>query len=123
MNEARETILLLGKLRAVEAIPLLIKNLEFANGGGSYIREEFSCLGALIDIGSPALAPLLTAAANTDDAALRRLISYAFINIVRRDAAVAYIKSQAPPNLSAAQREHLDALMQDISHLPDALTD
>ena len=61
---ARDLILLLGKLRASEQVPILVRSLTFqvfyrASKRPQSTEDLFPAVQALIDIGTPALDPVL----------------------------------------------------------------
>ena len=68
----KTSIILLGRLRAVEAVPLLVEHLTFSVFYKQVKRtqlwdEGYPCIQALSDIGFVSLDPILKQAEQTDD--------------------------------------------------------
>jgi hypothetical protein len=74
---AKDLMLLLGKLHAVEQAPLLVRSLTFKvfykeSKRPQTIEDLYPAVQALADIGAPALDPVLDRLSREDDAELER---------------------------------------------------
>lgn len=95
---AATTIHLLGQLRVEKAVPFLLENLRFVNPNQSnktYNRLNFfPCLGALINIGVPALDPLLDIVEQNDSQALIDWSARILVTVLGHNAAIGYVKDR-----------------------------
>lgn len=116
---AENAIRLLGELRADAAVPLLVENLTFEPEPGKPLKgkrlvapwETYPCVGALIDIGLPALDPLL-ASITTNEGPLRTGLTAVVIQKVLSDrVAFAYVQERLEQEQDEARRERLRALL------------
>lgn len=134
---AKVAIILLGKLRAVEAVPLLVENLTFEAlyddmTGFVYnnhehtmpvtriptIEDDYPCVGALIGIGSPAIEPLMKKAEENDDDIFMRLTATILEKILDPRTAVAYLNDRLEQQNESIRRERLTRLLKYIQDEP-----
>jgi len=109
---AKDAVVLLGEFRSVRSIPFLIDHLTLT------VYEKhlqtplnlFPCAGALIDIGSPSLDPLLARVAQTDDPETARLVAYVFVEVLGNPVAVDFIEDRRGKLTDPAARRRLKQL-------------
>ena len=126
---AKIAIRLLGDLRAVEAISLLVDNLTvatfydeitgqvYSSGEMTRIRvidDDYSCVGALIKIGSPSIEPLITKAEETDDELFNKLTAIVLVKVLNPRIAVAYLSDRLEHQADSIRRKRLTVLLQHI---------
>ena len=75
---AKTAIVLLGKLRSVECVPLLAENLALYvfykdRKRTQSLEDAFPCVGALIEIGKPAVSPMIKNLETSEDEKVREL--------------------------------------------------
>jgi len=97
---AKSAIILLGQVRATEAVPFLVEQLDFLvfykeSKRPQPTEDAHPCVDALIRIGLPSLKPLLGRVQQTEDEKILRLASVVFEKVLDKKAAVAFIASVA----------------------------
>jgi HEAT repeat protein len=95
----KDNMLLLGKLRAVEAVGLLVRNLTFEvfyknTKRPQTIEDLYPAVQALIDTGTPSLGPVLERLAAEDDELLHRTGAAVLLGILGRSHARALLKEE-----------------------------
>ena len=117
-------MLLLGKLHADEAAPLLVAHLTYAmphpSSSGAAIHEGLvedvrPQMVALNDIGLPALPPLLERQMNTDDPEVDNLTYSVLVGMLGSRVALAYVQDAADHQTDPAKRRLLAALAAKIA--------
>jgi hypothetical protein len=112
----RDSILLLGKLRATEAVPLLVEHLNY----GVFYKESkrlqtpedyYPAGQALIDIGIPSLDPVVTAMTATDDATMHQLGARIIVKILGPKLAGVYLQDKIQAETEQTRRTRLQAVM------------
>ncbi len=90
---AKDAVVLLGEFRSVRSIPFLIDHLTLRvfEKHLQTTMNLYPCVGALVDIGSPSLDPLLARVAQTDDPETARLAAYVFVEVLGNRVAVDFI--------------------------------
>jgi hypothetical protein len=119
----KTSIVLLGKFRSAESVPLLAENITF----GVFYKETkrtqspedyYPCVGALIEIGTPAIPAMLTNIKNKDDATIREL-SARVIRYVEGIDVGRYILENAIKQAGSQEKARLQkALELDFFKLP-----
>lgn len=115
---ARDAIVLLGQLRAVESAPLLVENLDFKVFYKDVKRPQppedlYPCVGALIEIGMPAIEPVLRRAGMSDDEDVLRNTAYVVKKILGRKLALALLNDRG--QLSAAERQRMERVREVVA--------
>lgn len=112
----KDSMLLLGKLRASEYVPLLVRNLTFHASYKDRKRppgaEDTPAVQALIDIGAPALRPVLERASAEDNVAVHAAAAAVFEGVLGRPWAVALLSEQ----ICAAERPDVRRRLEGIVH-------
>lgn len=116
LGTAKDLILLLGKLRAVEHLPLLVqaqtvKVFYRATKRPQTIEDLYPAVQALIDIGSPAIDPVLERARRDDDeeaqrtaaAVLRGILGLSRATLILDEAIQTAPSTQAKDRLKKAR--------------------
>lgn len=117
---ARPAIVLLGKLRAVEAVPVLVEHLNLPPvtlpGAPRLISpiEANPSVGALIEIGSPCLQPLLMKVEESDDRGTLIQAALVLNQVLGPDLAVAAVKLRLEQQKDAKVRQRLFKLQERI---------
>jgi hypothetical protein len=121
---AKTAILMLGKLRAVEAVPLLVEYLvlppvERPPGTRQLVPPQVAhpSVGALIEIGSPCLQPLLKKVEESDDRGTLILAAVVVNQILGPDLAVAAVKLRLKQPKDDKVRERLLQLQERIDRV------
>jgi hypothetical protein len=122
---AKTAIVLLGKLRAVEAVPLLVEHFQMRtpvsqqSGVVSPMRSplENPAVGALIEIGSPCLQPLLKKVEESDDRGTLILAAVVVNQILGPDLAVAAVRLRLKQPKDDKVRERLLKLQERIDRV------
>jgi hypothetical protein len=118
---ATAAIILLGKLRAVEAIPILVEHLILppvalrptVTAPPSPLKAHPSA-GALIEIGSPSLRPLLKKVEVSSDEGTLVLAAIVINGILGPDLAVAAVELRLEQQKDAKVRQRLSKLQERI---------
>jgi hypothetical protein len=117
----RDSMLLLGKLRASEYVALLVRNLTFHVSYKDKKRPpgagDTPAIQALIDIGAPALKPVLERASAEDDVAVHAAAAAVFEGVLGRPWAAALFAEQ----IRAAQRPEVRRRVEEIVRQLDLL--
>ena len=115
-NAVRVAVRKLGIMRAVEAVPFLIKNLEFstvevgpASRPGSLSRNS-PCVFALAQVGSPCFDPLIKRVAEDGTEGVTRNVAIVLKMTVGCDDSIAIIRSRLASETSATAAKRLVAL-------------
>ena len=119
---ARTSIWSLGKMRAVEAVPLLVENLTFLVldplRGGQPIEEKLPSVGALIEIGTPSLEPVLQRVEGLDvqDRRVTEYVARCAATVIRgvldRKVAIAYVEDHIEQQNDPVRQQRLMRLRQ-----------
>jgi translation initiation factor 2B subunit (eIF-2B alpha/beta/delta family) len=113
------SILLLGRLRAVEAVPLLVEHLTFS----VFYKQTtpwwdgHPCIQALSDIGFVSLDPLLKQAEQTDDKEYLRCAQLVCMNVLGSEMAEKYIENRIEHTTDSVRRGRLQRLKSTPSPL------
>lgn len=115
-GSAKDAILLLGKLRSTQSVPMLVHNLTFHVFYKSVKRPQsrddaYPCLGALIEIGMPAVEPTMRRAEAADDKRVHASAAYLLEKVLGSDLALAYLRNRRATTEDAAQRGRLDRVL------------
>jgi HEAT repeat protein len=111
---AKTAITLLGELQSERSIPLLVEHLTF----GVFYKETkraqspedyYPAVGALVQIGKPALEPVLAKAERTDDATVLRCAALVVKDVLRTDAA-RFIREHAAQQSNPQVRQRLSVM-------------
>lgn len=116
---AKLAIVLLGEMRAPEAVPLLVDNLKFTLplGVGPSRIESFPTMPhvqALIDIGLPSADPLVKKVAQSDDEVIRERAAIVIDQILGTDMAVLFVRDRRDRERDEVKRQRLDRLLEQI---------
>ena len=120
---AKTSIILLGKLHSAESVPLLAENISVSvfytvTGRTQPPEDYYPCVGALIEIGTPAIPAMLNNIKNKDDATIREL-SARVIRYVEGLDVGRYILENAIKQASSQEKTRLQkALELDFFKLP-----
>jgi HEAT repeat protein len=119
----KDNMLLLGKLRAVEAVGLLVRNLTFEvfykNTKRPQTTEDlYPAVQALIDIGSPALGPVLERLAAEDDELLHRAGAAVLRGVLGRNHARAVLTEELGSAKSVSVQVRLRKVGTLVEDLP-----
>lgn len=126
-DDAREStvkvaITLLGKLRSIESLPLLVDSLTFFSPETKSIRNPdsyFPCINALIEIGYPAVDPLLKKVKESDDEDAMRCAAFTLKRMLGKTVAALCIQSHAERQLDVRKRARLFALQKYLDKWPE----
>lgn len=119
---AEPAIAALGKVRAVEAVPVLVKYLtnpgtsrpgQFA--GPMPLGAALPAVAALVEIGSPVINPLIDRALGGDDEAVTTCAAIALAKILGPDLAAAAARLRVGPGADADRARRLDRLASRIA--------
>ena len=118
---AEPAIAALGKVRAIEGVPVLVKNLTFAgtgdpakHAGPMPLGDALPAVGALVEIGSPAINPLIDRAMQGDDEAVATCAAIALNKVLGPQLAVTAARLRVAPGADAARDRRLDRLVAQI---------
>ena len=119
----KDVMLLLGKLRAVRAVPLLVRNLTYEafykNTKRPQITQDlYPAVNALIDIGEPSLNPVLERVRNEDDPTVARTGAAVIRGILGERVASILVKEEAAAEHDANRKRRLEAMAHTIHDLP-----
>lgn len=118
----KDSMLLLGKLRAAEAVPLLVRSLTYdvfyKNTKRPQPTEDaYPAVQALIDIGAPAIEPVLKRVSSEDDPDVHRAGAAVLRGVLgqRRARSVLHDEMQTAP---AEAQQRLRATVEILDQLP-----
>lgn len=85
-GSAKTAVVLLGKLRAVEAVALLAENISVyvfykSTKRIQSLEDAFPCVGALSEIGKPSIAAMIGNLASSEDEKVRELSARVILNV------------------------------------------
>jgi hypothetical protein len=130
---AHGVMTLLGKMRAVEAIPVLVENLSFRRRplpgpgelpgvpGAPPSIEDNSAVAALIRIGARSLGPVARKVAESDDAATIRAGASVYCGVLEPRLAALAIKDRIDREHDPVRRGRLKRMLQaaeEVGRLP-----
>jgi len=103
----------MGYMRAVEAVPWLVKYARLQGNGDLHMfREMYPCLTALSDIGTPALKPILVALfdeKSPDYGHIRVLAArFVFLAVLGRNASAVYVQEYTKNIASEKDKKQRD---------------
>jgi len=109
---AKDAVILLGEFRSVPSIPFLIDHLTLRvfEKHLQTTMNLYPCVGALVEIGSPSLDPLLARVAQTDDPETTRLAAYVFVEVLGNPVAVDFIEDRRGKLTDPVARRRLKQL-------------
>ena len=118
----KTSIILLGRLRAVEAVPLLVEHLTFSVFYKDVKRtqlwhEGYPCIQALSDIGFASLDPLLKQAEQTDDKDYLRCAALVCTKVLGAEMTEKYIENRIEHTTDSVRRGRLQRLKSTPSPL------
>lgn len=117
-------IVLIGQLHAEEAVPFLLKHLAFRDANQSVhdgLLKEFPCVGALVNIGTPSLEPLMQKLTETDQVK----VAFGGIILVKalgRNTAIAYVQERLNQQREPVQKQRLGRLLKYLQELPEGVS-
>ena len=119
----KDVMLLLGKLRAVQAVPLLVRNLTYEAFYKNTKRPQttgdlYPAVNALIDIGSPSLHPVLERLRSEDDPIVTRTGAVVIRGVLGERLASAMVKEEAGHERAADRKRRLEAVAKAINDVP-----
>jgi len=119
----KDVMLLLGRLRAVRAVPLLVRNLTYEafykNTKRPQTTEDlYPAVNALIDIGSPSLNPVLQRLKSDDDSIVTRTGATVIRSVLGEPLASALVKAEASAERVPDRKRRLEAVAHAIHELP-----
>lgn len=121
---ATTAIILLGKLRATEAVPFLVGHLTFhvpyLHTNPPTIPTEVlrPCAGALVAIGSPSLDPLMENVAGTDAPYGNGLDSYVFETVLGKPASLAFVQEGIDQEHDPVRQQRLKMFLAELQRGP-----
>ncbi len=115
-DTVRDNMLLLGKLRAVEAIPLLLDNLTYdvfykETKRLQSVEDLYPAVQALIDIGRPSLGPVQAKLSSGGDEILAKNGTTVLKGILGHEGARDLLTAQAAAAADEAARVRLNRLI------------
>jgi hypothetical protein len=115
----KDVMLLLGKLRAVRAVPILVHNLKYEvfykNTKRPQTTEDlYPAVNALIDIGSPSLNPILERLRREDDAIVTKAGVAVIRGVLGERLASALVKEEAGAEQSPDRKRRLETVARAI---------
>jgi hypothetical protein len=119
----KDNMLLLGKLRAAEAVDLLVRNLTFEvfyknTKRPQSVEDRYPVVQALIDIGIPSLRPVLDRVAAEDDELLARTGAAVLLGILGRTHARAVLTEEMGSAKSVSAQVRLREVGTLVENLP-----
>lgn len=119
----RDSILLLGKLRAVVEIPFLVRNLTFQAFYKNTKRPQppedlYPAVQALIDIGKPSVQPVLSRLASEDGDQLEANGALVLHHILGRDGAQAMLSAEIAVKRDQRVQARLRRVAAAVGRLP-----
>lgn len=121
---AKDALLVLGKLRASEYVPLLIENLTFQvfyleTNRPQTTADQYPAVQALIDIGSPALRPLLQRLETEDGGTLGRTGATVLRGVLGERWATAILEYEIAAAPVGPAAERLRRVLLQMKNLPN----
>ncbi len=112
---ATDLVRLLGAMRAIEAVPLLVDNVELEFFYKSTKRpqifgDRFPCAAALAQIGVPSLEPLVLRVKSSDDVAVWRSAGFVFNAVLGPRLTKAYLDDRVNEESDIVKRQRLSKL-------------
>ena len=116
---AKTAIVLLGKLRSVESVPLLVENLALwvpwtVAGRPQTTEDSLPCVGALIEIGMPSVGPVVEMVQKAGDKTTTRCGAYVVKKILGTKLAMAYLADRAEGENNPIRRQRILGMQEDI---------
>jgi len=120
---ARDGILLLGKLHAAQYVPLLVKNMTFrvsylTTTRPQSIEDLCPAVQALIDIGSPALKPVMHRVKSEDDENLQAGGAAVFRGVLGEEWAAVLLEYEIQAAGQSTVAERLRQVLHQLRRLP-----
>jgi HEAT repeat protein len=119
---ARDNIVLLGRLRATKAVPVLVRLLTFQvpylATRPQTIDDSCPAAGALIEIGSPALAPVLERIRNEDGDILQWASAAVFRGVLGERWASLVLEKEIQNSLQPEKEQRLRQVLEKLHRLP-----
>ena len=109
---ATTSILLLGKLRSQESVPLLVEHLTFEvfykdTKRPQTVEDRHPCVRALIEIGVPSVDLVVDKAKKSQDEKVIRCSSTVLRGVFGEDIAKAYVERRIARDSGASEKEGL----------------
>jgi hypothetical protein len=119
---AKDVMLVLGKLRATQAVPLLVRNLTYEafykNTKRPQTTEDlYPAVSALIEIGSPSLNSVLERVKNDSDPTVTRTAAAVIYGVLGGRRASSWLKEEAAAERSGDRKRRLE----DVAHAIEEL--
>ncbi len=119
----KDLILLLGKLRAVEAVPFLVRNLTVSvfyreTKRPQTLEDQLPAVQALADIGSPSLDPVLARAESEDDEMTHRAAAWIWRAVLGAERAESLIANATMRQTDPSVKARLAAVAGFLKTLP-----
>jgi hypothetical protein len=119
----KDSMLLLGKLRAAEHVPLLVRYLTFEvfykNTKRPQTTEDlYPAVQALVDIGAPALRPVLERASKEDSETVQRTAAAVLRGVLGRAWATAVLSEEIRSAAQSQVKEKLERVLRQVQTLP-----
>ena len=118
----RDGMLLLGQLRAVEAVPMLVQRLTFQvpylATRPQPIEDLCPAVQALIDIGSPSLRPVLERIEGEDGDILQRAGAAVFRGVLGETWAMTQLESRIRSGATGVRTDRLRQVVEKLAQLP-----
>ncbi len=118
----KDVMLLLGRLRAVRAVPLLVHNLTYEAFYKNTKRPQttqdlYPAVNALIDIGSPSLTPVLERLRSEDDPIVMKAGAAVIRGILGERVASAVVKEESSAEVAPGRKHRLEAVARAIQEV------
>lgn len=119
----KDAMMLLGKLRAIEAVPLLVRNITFQAFYKNTKRpqppeDQFPAVAALIEIGEPSLRPVLERLAKEDGEELQLAGTSVLRGVLGKDGAQALLAKGASILTDEQAKARIKSAIALIDRLP-----
>jgi len=119
----KDVMLVLGKLRASRAVPLLVRHLTYEafykNTKRPQTTEDlYPAVSALIEIGSPSLKAVLERVTNESDPTVTRTAAAVIRGVLGERWASSWLKEEAGAERLGDRRRRLEAVAHAIEELP-----
>lgn len=119
----KDLMLLLGRLRAAEAVPFLVRNLTVAvfyreTKRPQTLEDQLPAIQALADIGSPSLDPVLKRAESEDDEMTHRAAAWIWRAVLGAERAESLLAAEAARQTEPAVKARLSAISGFVKTLP-----
>jgi len=110
---------LLGLFRANEAVALLVGNIRFTlrHPGKASPFADMPAVRSLIQIGLPALDPLVKAVAESDDPMIRERAALVINQVLGTDLALVFVRDRRHREPYELQRQRLTRLIEQIENV------